>query len=79
MLKNGKYTDVNLDICHNTSLPTLTNNLLRGLVKSTDVLESCQDVVSDLLLAISELSKLFFSKTQGIDPIFSKNIVPTLA
>lgn len=78
LLKNGKVTDVNLDICHNTSLPTLTNNLLRSLVKS-DLLESCQDMVSDLILAISELSKVFFTKTVGIDPIFSKNIVPTLA
>ena len=36
-------------------------------------------MVSDLILTISELSKLFFTKTAGIDPIFSKNIVPTLA
>jgi hypothetical protein len=77
-MKHGKVTDVNVDICHSTSLPTLTNNLLRGLVKS-DILDTCQDMVSDLILAISELSKLFFTKTSGIDPIFSKNIVPTLA
>ena len=78
LLQFGKVNDVNLDICRSTSLPTLTNNLLRSLVKS-EILESCQDMVSDLILAISELSKIFFTKTAGIDPIFSKNIVPTLA
>lgn len=33
-LKSGKVSDANLDICKNSSLPTLTLNLLRNLVRS---------------------------------------------
>lgn len=34
ILQKGKVSDPNLDICKNSSLPTLTLNLLRNLVRS---------------------------------------------
>lgn len=73
--KNGKVSDPNVDICKTTSLPTLSLNLFRAYVRS-DQLEQLQDVGIELLHANTELGKLFFNKTQGIDPLFSRNIVP---
>lgn len=76
-IKNGRVADSSLDICRNSSLPTLTLNLLRNLCRS-DILDDIQDLVKELLNCISELSKIFFTKTQGIDPLFQRAIVPVL-
>ena len=35
-------------------------------------------MVADLIQLISELSKIYFTRTSGIDPLFSKQIVLTL-
>lgn len=37
-----------------------------------------QDLVKELFYCISELSKIFFTKTAGIDPLFQRAIVPIL-
>jgi hypothetical protein len=37
VIKNGRVSDATLDICKNSSLPTLSLNLLRNLVR-TDAL-----------------------------------------
>ena len=34
IIKNGKVSDASLDICKNSSLPTLSLNLLRNLCRS---------------------------------------------
>ena len=61
IIKNGKVQDSSLDICKNSSLPTLSLNLLRNLCRS-DILGEIQELVKELLDVISELSKLFFTK-----------------
>ena len=77
VIKNGRVQDSSLDICKNSSLPTLSFNLLRNLCRS-DILADVQDLVKELLHCIAELSKIFFTKTHGIDPLFSRAIVPVL-
>ena len=42
------------------------------------ILADVQDLVKELLHCIAELSKIFFTKTHGIDPLFSRAIVPVL-
>ena len=74
ILINGKG-DSQADICKSSSLPTLSLNLLRNFCR-TDNLETLQELASDLILCITELSKLFFTKMQGIDLLFTRNIVP---
>ena len=37
-----------------------------------------QELIKELLNVISELSKVFFTKTAGIDPLFQRAIVPIL-
>ena len=69
IIVNGRVSDASLDICKNSSLPTLTFNLLRNLCRS-DTLPDIQDLVKELLQVIAELSKIFFTKAQGIDPMF---------
>lgn len=77
VIKNGKVSDATLDICKNSSLPTLSLNLLRNLCRS-DILGDIQELVKELLHVISELSKIFFTKVAGIDPLFQRAIVPVL-
>lgn len=77
IIKNGRVSDASLDICKNSSLPTLSLNLLRNLCRS-DILVDIQDLVKELLNVISELSKIFFTRTAGIDPLFQRAIVPVL-
>lgn len=69
IIKKGKVADSTLDICKNSSLPTLSLNLLRNLCRSEN-LTDLQDLITELLQSVAEMSKLFFTKTQGIDPLF---------
>ena len=77
VIKLGRVSDATLDICKNSSLPTLSLNLLRNLCRS-DALPNMQELVKELLHVVSELSKVFFTKSQGIDPLFQRAIVPIL-
>jgi hypothetical protein len=44
-----------------------------------DLFTQASDTVADIIQCITELSKLYFTKTEGIAPLFGKQIVQTLA
>lgn len=53
-----------------------------NLLKQTtagELFNSCPEVVQDIISAITELSKLYFTKQEGISSLFSKTIVSNLA
>ena len=77
VLKMGKVQDPAQDIMKTSSLPTLMINLLKNTL-GCDLFSQAQEVVADLIQVISELSKIYFTRTSGIDPLFSKQIVHTL-
>lgn len=77
VMKMGKVQDPQQDILKSSSLPTLLINLLKSTL-SNDLFTSASEVVADIIVCITELSKLFFTKAEGISPLFSKTIILTL-
>ena len=75
VLKNGKSEDQSQDIAKTSSLPTLLITIVRNIVKS-DLVSSCADLMADLLYTAALLSKTNYTKEIGIEPIYSKHLVP---
>lgn len=74
LLKNGKVHDTTQDIAKTSSLPTLMLNMLKSIQKANN--PEISELVADLLNAIAEISKIFYTKAAGIDPIFMKGLIP---
>ena len=49
-------------------------NMLKAIQKANN--QDVSEVLADLLNAIAELSKIYYLKAAGIDPIFVKGLVP---
>jgi len=77
VIKMGKVKDPQQDILKSSSLPTLLINLLKSTL-ANDMFTSAAEIVADIIVCITELSKLFFTKTEGISPLFLKTIVQIL-
>ena len=50
-------------------------NLLRAIQKAANLSETAE-LVAQLLNTIGEISKTFYTKAAGIDPIFMKGMIP---
>ena len=77
IIKQGKVSDQSLDIVKTSSLPTLLLNLLKGIQKVN--LPEIQEIASEIIVTINEISKVFYTKAAGIDPIFIKGMLPLFA
>lgn len=56
-----------------SSLPTLMLNLLRTLQKNAT--PDMEELIPDLVSTVGEISKIFYTKAQGIDPLFMKGLL----
>lgn len=52
-------------------------NLLKGIQKSS-IAQDSADLLADIQYTVAELSKIFYTKAAGIDPIFMKHMMPQL-
>ena len=48
-------------------------NMLRTLQKSK--VPDTEELIADLVYTVGEISKIFYTKAQGIDPIFMKGLL----
>jgi hypothetical protein len=48
-------------------------NMLRTLQKNK--VPDTDELISDLVYTVGEISKIFYTKAQGIDPIFMKGLL----
>jgi hypothetical protein len=74
LLKNAKVGDPSQDILKTSSLPTLLLNQLKVLQKQPA--NDNAELIADVLHTTAELSKIFYTKAQGTDPIFMKHLIP---